>query len=36
MAGFNKEQAKALMLEELGKLDMPMAVKVVVFRTAKG
>ncbi len=30
--GFNQEQAKALMLDELGKLDVPMTVKVVVFR----
>lgn len=34
--GFNQEQAKALMLNELGKLDVPMAVKVVVFKRAKG
>lgn len=33
--GFDQEQAKALMLDELSKLDVPMAVKVVVFRRAK-
>lgn len=30
--GFNEEQAKALMLDELRKLDVPMTVKVVVFK----
>ena len=33
--GFNQEQAKTLMLDELSKLDVPMTVKVVVFRGAK-
>jgi O-acetyl-ADP-ribose deacetylase (regulator of RNase III) len=33
---FNQEQAKALMLEELRKLDVPMTVKVVVFKRSKG
>jgi O-acetyl-ADP-ribose deacetylase len=33
--GFNEDRAKALMLDELSKLDVPMAVKVVVFKTAK-
>ena len=33
--GFNEEQAKGLMLNELGKLDVPMMVKVVVFKRAK-
>lgn len=32
--GFNQGQAKALMLDELGKLDVPMTVKVVVFKEA--
>ena len=30
-----EEQAKALMLDELSKLDVPMAVKIVVFKKAK-
>ena len=30
--GFNQEQAKNLMLDELGKLDVPMTVKIVVFK----
>jgi O-acetyl-ADP-ribose deacetylase len=30
--GFDHEQAKTLMLDELSKLDLPMAVKVVVFK----
>lgn len=30
--GFNQEQAKALMLDELSKLDVPMIVKVVEFK----
>ncbi len=29
---FNQERTKALMLDELGKLDLPLIVKVVVFR----
>ncbi len=33
--GFNQDQAKSLMLDELSKLDIPMAVKVVVFKSAK-
>jgi O-acetyl-ADP-ribose deacetylase len=33
--GFNQEQAKALMLNELRKLDVPLMVKVVVFKGAK-
>ena len=33
--GFNQEQAKTLMLDELSKLDVPMSVKVVVFKRAK-
>jgi O-acetyl-ADP-ribose deacetylase (regulator of RNase III) len=33
--GFNQEQAKALMLDELSKLDIPMTVKVVVFKVGK-
>ena len=32
--GFHQEQAKALMLDELSKLDVPMTVKVVVFKAA--
>jgi O-acetyl-ADP-ribose deacetylase (regulator of RNase III) len=32
---FNPEQVKALMLDELGKLDVPMTVKVVVFKPTK-
>ena len=30
--GFNQEQAKNLMLDELGKLDVPMTVKIVVLK----
>lgn len=30
--GFNQERAKAVMLDELGRLDVPMKVKVVVFK----
>ena len=33
--GFNQEQAKTLMLDELSKLDVPMTVRVVVFKGAK-
>lgn len=33
--GFNQEQAKMLMLDELSKLDVQMTVKVVVFKGAK-
>ena len=32
---FNQEQAKTLMLDELSKLDVPMTVKIVVFKGAK-
>src|SRR5690348_9727772 len=30
--GFNQDRAKALMLDELGKFDVPMTIKVVVFK----
>jgi len=30
--GFNQEKTKALMLDELSKLDFPMTVKIVVFK----
>ena len=30
--GFNQEQAKTLMLDELSKLSFPMTVKIVVFK----
>lgn len=33
--GFDQEKAQSLMLDELGKLDSQMAVKIVVFRKAK-
>ena len=33
--GFNQDQAKALMLDELSTLDVPMAVKIVIFKKAK-
>ena len=33
--GFNQEQAKTLMLDELSKLDVPMRVKIVIFKGAK-
>jgi O-acetyl-ADP-ribose deacetylase len=33
--GFNQEQAKTIMLDELSKLDVPMTVKVVVFKANK-
>ena len=33
--GFNQQQAKTLMLDELNKLAVPMTVKVVVFRKVK-
>lgn len=33
--GFNQDEAKALMLDELSKIDVQMAVKLVVFRKAK-
>lgn len=33
--GFNEKQAKALMLDELNKLDVSMTVKIVVFNGAK-
>jgi len=34
-ASFNQEQAKALMLDELSKLDVQMAVTIVVFKKVK-
>ena len=33
--GFNQERAKALMLDELDKLEAPMVVRVVVFKGTK-
>jgi O-acetyl-ADP-ribose deacetylase (regulator of RNase III) len=33
--GFNQEQAKTIMLDELSKLDVHMTVKVVVFKATK-
>ncbi len=33
--GFNQEQAKTLMLNELSKIEVPMLVKIVVFKGAK-
>lgn len=33
--GFNQEQAKTLMLDELSKIEVPMLVKIVVFKGAK-
>ncbi|MGH7137968.1 MAG: macro domain-containing protein [Pirellulales bacterium] len=30
--GFNQERAKALLLDELARIDVPIAVKVVVFK----
>jgi O-acetyl-ADP-ribose deacetylase (regulator of RNase III) len=30
--GFNQEQSKTLMLDELAKLDLPMTVKIVVYK----
>ena len=33
--GFNQDQAKAVMLDEFSTLDVPMAVKIVVFKKAK-
>lgn len=33
--GFNQDEAKALMLDELSKIDVPMVVKIVVFQKAK-
>ena len=30
--GFNQEWAKAIMEDELGKLDSPLEVKIVVFK----
>jgi len=32
---FNQDQAKSLMLDELSMLDVPVAVKVVIFKPAK-
>jgi len=34
--GFNQEQAKSIMLNELGKCDTEIAVTLVVFRQTKG
>ena len=33
--GFNQDQSKALMLDELSKIEVPMLVKIVVFKKAK-
>ena len=33
--GFNQDEAKALMLDELSKIESPMLVKIVVFRKPK-
>jgi O-acetyl-ADP-ribose deacetylase (regulator of RNase III) len=33
--GFDQQRAKAIMLNELSKLDVPMTVKVVVFKKAR-
>ncbi|MEI8022233.1 MAG: macro domain-containing protein [Schlesneria sp.] len=33
--GFNQEQAKSLMLNELTKLDIQLTVKIVIFKPAK-
>ena len=33
--GFNLEQAKTFMLDELNKTDVPMKVKIVVFKGSK-
>ena len=33
--GFNQDQAKALMLDELSQLEVQMTVRVVVFKRAK-
>jgi len=30
--GFNQDRARAIMEDELGKIDVPMEVKVVVYR----
>ena len=30
--GFNQDRAKAIMLDELNKIDEPLSVKVVVFK----
>ena len=32
VGGFNQERARAIMEDELGKLDYPMAVTLVLFR----
>ena len=34
--GFNEDRAKAVMLDELSKLDVLVKVNVVVFKRAKG
>ena len=33
--GFNEERAKTLILDELGKLDLPIVVKIVLFTLAR-
>jgi O-acetyl-ADP-ribose deacetylase (regulator of RNase III) len=33
--GFNQDRARAIMEDELGKMDSPMEVRVVVFRREK-
>ena len=33
--GFNLERAKAIMEDELGKIESPMEVRVVVFRSGR-
>ncbi len=33
--GFNQDRTKTLMLDELSKLDVPMPVKIGVFKKAK-
>ena len=33
--GFNQDQAKTIILDELSKLNMPMSVKVVVFKAVR-
>jgi O-acetyl-ADP-ribose deacetylase len=34
--GFDQERAKAIMLDELSKLDAPLTVKIVIFKATKG
>ena len=33
--GFNQERAKAIMEDELGKMDLPMEVRLVVFKQTR-